>query len=173
MKTVGSFMRPFREVLHPDHPLREAVRRLVDSNQTILPVCEGDEVIGILRAKDVRSRTLSSDTGYFTVRDAMSKEFYFCYDHDSVQFARDVMKTSRLDDLCVLNRRKELVGLLSVDDIAVYLLSEADRSGSGTHARRPRAKDLRARQVSMAGAAKEPDPSNGPPSYATRPKVRE
>lgn len=169
--TVGALMRPCEEIVHPDHPLREAATRLLMENETLLPVCDGDELVGIVSANQLRSSKLSSDSGYLTVRDAMADEFSFCYEDDSIEVAREIVKRNRVDKICVVNAHKKLVGLLTLDDLVRHIRLEPKDEGAEADGQQTRGPNIRERRIHTAGAAKQPS-TDGPPAYSSRPKIR-
>lgn len=112
-----------REVcnISPDATLQQAAERMRSLDIGCLPVCEGDKLIGIITDRDITVRGTASDIppsgGH--VSDAMTDDLIFCYDDEDVEEAAQLMEQRQIRRLPVLNRNKELVGIVSLGDLAI------------------------------------------------------
>ena len=59
------------------------------------------------------------------VRDAMSAAIYSCTPTDSVASAEDLMRTHQIRRLPVVNERSHVIGILSLNDIALEATAQA------------------------------------------------
>lgn len=120
-RPVREFMREAREVVHPDHPLREAVARFKDQPRAILPVADGAEIVGVLTPADVAAHDAEEQEedadGGTTVSNVMTADFFFCFEDESVAAARTLMARHRCRHLIVTDRDRGLVGILSTNDL--------------------------------------------------------
>jgi CBS domain-containing protein len=108
-------------VVRPASTLEEAARRMKDLDIGSLPVCEDGRLVGVLTDRDiaVRSTAQGEDPTRDRVRDVMTPEVIFCFEDEDVAKAGQLMKEKQVRRLLVLNRDKRLVGILSLDDLAV------------------------------------------------------
>src|SRR5947209_1379155 len=108
-------------VVHPDTPVQEAADRMKDLDVGLLPVCDGDRLVGMVTDRDltVRSTAEGLDPWTACVRDALTPGVVYCFeDQDAAEAAR-VMKERQVRRLPVLDRDKRLVGIVSLGDLAV------------------------------------------------------
>jgi CBS domain-containing protein len=115
---VRRFARPVREIIHADHEMDEAVLRLSLQEHPVLPVADGDEIVGVLarselaRAADEQNRDVR-----ITARVMMTTDLAFCYLDDDVTTARALMDKHGCNHLMVVDRSGALVGTLERDDL--------------------------------------------------------
>jgi CBS domain-containing protein len=109
------------EVIHPDATLEEAAQRMQDLNVGPLPVCDGDELVGMLTDRDITVRGVASgrSPAMHKVRDAMTRDVVYCFEDQDVREAARVMEQQQIRRLVVLDRNKRLVGIVSLGDLAV------------------------------------------------------
>ena len=85
-----------------------------------LPVCEGNRVVGMITDRDitVRATAAGCDPKTTLVHDAMSQDITCCYEDQDVQDAARLMKEKQIRRLLVMNRADDLVGIVSLGDLA-------------------------------------------------------
>jgi CBS domain-containing protein len=86
-----------------------------------VPVVDGDGgVIGMLTDRDIcmAAYTQGRPLADIPVASAMSKQVYSCRPSDAVAVALKVMETTQVHRLPVVDQHDQLVGLLSLADIA-------------------------------------------------------
>ena len=108
------------DVVSPGDTLEQAARKMEDLNVGPLPVCEGDRVVGMLTDRDitVRATAAGCDPKTTLVCDAMSQDVVSCYEDQDVREAARLMKEKQLRRLLVMNRAHDLVGIVSLGDLA-------------------------------------------------------
>ena len=106
-------------VVAPDTLLREAARKMSLHNVTVLPVCEGRRMVGLLTARDltVRATAQGCDPQTTRVREVMTFPAICGHEAQNVSEAAHLMQKWQLGRLPVLNRRKHLVGMVSLRDL--------------------------------------------------------
>jgi CBS domain-containing protein len=87
----------------------------------MLPVFEGGQMLGVFTDRDITIRVVSEgrDPRKTRVRDIMTPEIIYCYDHEDVNEAVKSFEKMQIRRVPVLNRKKQLVGVLSLGDLAV------------------------------------------------------
>jgi CBS domain-containing protein len=115
------------EVISPGDTLEHAARKMEELDIGPLPVCEGNRVVGVITDRDitVRATAAGCDPRATLVGDAMSQEVVSCFDDQDVREAARLMEQRQVRRLLVLNRANDLVGILSLGDLA----TEAPASG--------------------------------------------
>jgi CBS domain-containing protein len=86
----------------------------------VLPVSTGDRLVGMLTDRDIALRVVAEDHDPATtpVCQVMTPESVSCFEDQDVTEAARVMEERRIRRLPVLNRQHQLVGLVSLDDVA-------------------------------------------------------
>jgi len=118
---LKSVMKKSVAVVAPSTPLREAARKMSVHNVTVLPVCEGRRIVGLLTARDltVRATAQGCDPRTGTVREVMTFPAVWAREGQDVSEAAHLMQKWQLRRLPVLNRQKHLVGMVSLSDLEV------------------------------------------------------
>src|SRR3954449_6179846 len=117
---LKEIMTPNVEVVSPGETLEQAARKMADLDVGPMPVCEGNRVVGTLTDRDitVRATAAGCDPKTTLVGDAMSQDIISCYEDQDVQEAARLMKEKQIRRLLILNRANELVGIVSLGDLA-------------------------------------------------------
>jgi len=106
-------------VVTPDTLLQEAAHQMNVHNVRVLPVCEGRRIVGVLTARDltVRATAQGCDPRTSRVREVMTSPVVCGREGQNVNEAADLMQRWQIARLPVLNRRKHLVGIVSLLDL--------------------------------------------------------
>ncbi len=118
---VNEVMTTDVQVARPDTTIMEAAQIMRDRNIGALPVCDGDNLLGMLTDRDIAVRAVADgrpadDT---LVEEMMTPGILYCYDDDNMDDVSRIMAKKQIRRLPVLNREKRLVGILSLGDVAV------------------------------------------------------
>jgi CBS domain-containing protein/sporulation protein YlmC with PRC-barrel domain len=110
------------EVVHPEGTLREAAQKMATLDVGPLPVCKGDEIVGMLTDRDITVRATAEgrDPKTTKVYEVMTPEIVFAYEDEDVSDAAQLMAEHQIRRLVVLDRDKRLVGIVSLGDLAVH-----------------------------------------------------
>ena len=117
-------------VMQPDDSLQSAAKKMRDKNIGFLPVCDGEELIGVISDRDITIRALADgmDVNIMLGRDLMTVPAIYCFDDQDVSEAAKIMEENQIRRLVVLSRdEKRLVGVISLGDLARN--EPTDRSG--------------------------------------------
>lgn len=108
------------EVVRPEAPVFEAASAMRRLGVGFLPVCDGRRLEGTLTDRDVVLRTVaeSRDPQVATVREAMSKELVYAFEDDTTEQAAGLMRQHQIRRLPIVDRSRNLVGVVSLGDLA-------------------------------------------------------
>jgi CBS domain-containing protein len=118
-------------VVQPDDSLQSAAKKMRDHNIGFLPVCDGDELLGVLSDRDITVRALAEgmDVNIMLGRDMMTSPAIYCFDDQDVSEAAKIMEENQIRRLVILSREtKKLAGVVSLGDLARHEES-TERSG--------------------------------------------
>jgi CBS domain-containing protein len=119
---LKDIMTPGVEVIAPEASIYEAAEKMSHLEIGPLPVCEGDRLIGMLTDRDITVRAVAAGRDPLTtkVRDVMTPDVVYGFDDQDVQDAARLMEHYQIRRLPVLNRSKQLVGMVALGDLAVH-----------------------------------------------------
>ena len=117
---VSECMTPDVEVVTPDQPIREAAQFMLRADAGVMPVGEGDRLVGMVTDRDIAVRAVAEGRGPDTpVRDVMTEEVLYCFEDDDIEEVAIKMSDSQVRRMPVLSRDSEtLVGIVSLGDIS-------------------------------------------------------
>ena len=115
------------EIVTPDQPIREAAQFMLRADAGVMPVSQGDKVVGMVTDRDIAVRAVAEGRGPDTpVRDIMSENVLFCFEDDEIEEVAMKMSDAQVRRMPVLSREDEtLVGIVSLGDISRSEQSEA------------------------------------------------
>jgi CBS domain-containing protein len=116
---VRRFARPVREVVHADHEIDEAALRLSLQEHQVLPVSDGDQIVGVIARTELAkaAKAKASGSARVTARVVMTTHLAFCYLDDDVTTAQALMDKHGCRHLMVVDRDRVLIGTLKRDDL--------------------------------------------------------
>ncbi len=108
------------EVISPDASLREAARKMDDLNVGVLPVCDGQRLVGILTDRDitVRSTSIGESPDVTRVDEVMTDEIWWCHEDDDAQDVAHRMGEKQIRRMPVIDHNRMLVGIVALGDLA-------------------------------------------------------
>jgi CBS domain-containing protein len=124
---VGEVMTYRAETIGPEETLEAAARKMRDVGVGALPVCQEGRAIGILTDRDIVVRCIAAgrNPAVAEVRSAMTAQLIECREDEDLAAAATRMEKGAVRRLVVLDAAGRLVGMLSVDDIALHSSSLA------------------------------------------------
>ena len=116
---VSEIMTSNPEVVTPEQPIQEAARLMLSADAGVVPVQEGDRLVGMVTDRDIAVRVVAEGRGPDTsVRDAMSEKPLFCFDDEDVDEVALQMSNAQVRRFPVLSREgQRLVGIVSLGDL--------------------------------------------------------
>jgi CBS domain-containing protein len=123
---VSDVMTPHIRLASPEDTVQRATQMMRDEDTGVLPVGEGDRLIGIVTDRDVALRLAAEgkDPARTKVREVMTQELKYVFEDEDLGHVADNMAEQQVRRLPVVNRDKRVVGVISLGDLA-----SADRSG--------------------------------------------
>lgn len=140
MRVSEAMTRDVR-VAHADDTIEHAAQLMIGLDVGVLPVDEHNRLVGMVTDRDIAVRAVAQGKGPATkVRDVMSEEVKYCFVDQQVDEVTRNMGDIQVRRLPVLDRDKNLVGILSLGDVATTVgngaagdaLAEISRPG-GPH----------------------------------------
>ena len=112
-------MTPDAMLTTPDDSLRYAAQMMKECDCGILPVAEGDHLVGMITDRDITVRCVAESKGPDSkVREAMTQEVKYCFEDEDIDHVCENMQHIQVRRLPVMNRDKRLVGIISLGDLA-------------------------------------------------------
>jgi len=108
------------QVIDPAATLMDAARVMKQMDVGAVPVCDGKRLQGMITDRDIALRAVAEgkDPKATRVRDVMTSDVVYGTTEQSVEDAAHVMEQQQIRRLVVLDENKELVGIVSLGDLA-------------------------------------------------------
>ena len=134
MPQLKEIMTPSVEVVSPNATAADAARKMLYLDVGAVPVCDGDRLLGMITDRDLvlRVMAISRDPVQARVSEAMTAGLVYCFDDEEAEVAAELMVQKQIRRLPVLSRTKQLVGIVSLGDLAVDGL-DPQMSGTVLH----------------------------------------
>ena len=109
------------ECISPEATIQEASSRMKSCDVGDLLVCDNDKLVGVITDRDIIVRAIAAGTSPTQVHvgDIMTSGVVYCYEDDDVEGAARIMQEKQIRRLAILNRKKRLVGIVSLGDLAL------------------------------------------------------
>jgi len=119
MRVADVMTRDVR-VVSPERSVREAAQMMDELNVGVLPVCDGRKLVGIITDRDVtvRATAAGQEPDRTPVRDVMTDDVRWCFEDDDTAEVARKMGDVQIRRIPVVDRDKNLVGIVSLGDLA-------------------------------------------------------
>ncbi|GGD11287.1 CBS domain-containing protein [Aquisalinus flavus] len=109
-------------IAEPDELLPHAAKKMRTQNIGALPVVEGGRLVGMITDRDIAVRAVGShkDIPVTKVKEIMSEECIWCAENAQLEDAIRIMEQNQVRRLPVMNDDHRIVGMLSIEDIALF-----------------------------------------------------
>ena len=117
---VKELMSKKVEYTTPTSTTKEAAHMMHDLHIGVLPVMEGNHLVGIITDRDICCKVVATghSAGFTTVEEVMTKNVTTCFDDQNIGDATKLMIENHVRRLAVIDHDNTMVGLISVDDLA-------------------------------------------------------
>jgi CBS domain-containing protein len=106
-------------IISPDETLQTAALHMAQLDVGVLPVGEGDRLVGMITDRDIVVRGVAEGMPPSAkVREAMTPDIKYCFVDQEIDEIAENMADIQVRRLPVLDRDKRLVGILSLCDLA-------------------------------------------------------
>ena len=108
------------ETIKPTSSLRATARTLSNLNVGALPVVDDGKLVGIITDRDVSVHAIAigREPQSTDVQIVMTKEVFTCNENQKLTEAAEIMEQHNIRRLAVVNDENNVVGILTVDDLA-------------------------------------------------------
>jgi CBS domain-containing protein len=155
MTTVADVMTRGVRTMAPSDTVVQAAQAMDELNVGVIPVCEGQKLVGMVTDRDIVVRGVAQEVDPKTLKlaDVMSTNVRCAKEGDDVDDVLSEMATTQIRRMPVVDGRQHLVGIVTLGDIAAKDLGdEEDLAASLSDISSPAAPD-RSRQSQASGAA--------------------
>jgi CBS domain-containing protein len=130
MQKLSDIMTRDVKVLPPSSTVQEAAEQMRQQDVGSLPVCDGKKLLGMITDRDIaiRSSAKGQDPRSTKITDVMSAEVAWCFDDATVEEATRTMESKQIRRIPVVDRNKELVGIVALADVANSAASDRVKS---------------------------------------------
>jgi CBS domain-containing protein len=131
MQRIADIMTRDVTSVAPDETIRRAAELMDDLNIGVLPVCNGEKLVGMITDRDITVRAtaqgLSPDET--VIEDVMSNDVTWCYDDQIVDDVMAQMAESQIRRIPVIDHNtSKLIGIVSLGDVATKHSAGVDRT---------------------------------------------
>ena len=108
------------ETIAPDASLQRAASAMEQMGVGSLPVCQGRRLVGAITDRDIVVRGVATGASplEMEVRDCMTEDVAWAYEDEDTEEVLARMQVLQIRRLAVLDRQKNLVGIVALGDIA-------------------------------------------------------
>ncbi len=126
---VHEIMSRSVEIVSPETLLHDVAKKMQQSDCGSFLVSQNDRLLGVITDRDLALRCVAAShhPAETTAKQVMSREILYCFDTDSVEEVALNMSRNKVRRLPVLDKDKKLVGIISLDDLAVHSSDEHHR----------------------------------------------
>jgi len=119
-KRVRDVMTPNPKSVTEKAGILEAARIMRDQDTGVVPVVDGRRVIGLVTDRDIVIRAIAEgkDCNQIKVSDVMTRNIKTVKEDTTVDEVLSLMGTAEIRRLPVVNSSNELVGIVSIGDLA-------------------------------------------------------
>jgi CBS domain-containing protein len=128
MTTINEVMTRGVQVIAPDTTLQRAAQLMDELNVGALPVCEDRELVGMITDRDITVRATAAglEPTQHMVREVMTEQTRWCTEDQTTDDVMKQMGDVQIRRLPVLDERHEVVGIVSLGDLAIRQSSHTD-----------------------------------------------
>ena len=128
---IDHLMTKPAKTCRPDQTLGEAAQMMWDGGCGYLPVSASDgsqRLVGVITDRDIclAARSITGALGVLRVWEVMSGNVRACNPGDPITEALEIMREARIECLPVVDESEQVVGLVSVADLACHAVRERD-----------------------------------------------
>lgn len=118
---IKDVMTPDVVTLSPTSKATQAAEAMKSLNVGAIPICDGKRLLGMVTDRDLVVRVMAEHRNPETemIRSIMTTDVDYCYEDQTVEEAAQVMQDRQVRRMPIINHDKELVGIVSLGDVAM------------------------------------------------------
>ena len=126
MKSISQIMSRGVRAMAPTDSVVRAAQLMEELDVGAVPVCEGDNLVGMVTDRDIVVRGVAQGLGGQGAKlsEIMSREVRFCHADDPVDDVLNTMSIHQIRRMPVLDVQQHLVGIVSLGDIAASVRNQ-------------------------------------------------
>lgn len=126
MTTVADVMTRDVRTMKPNDTVGDAARCMDEMNVGVIPVCDGDRLVGMVTDRDivVRGVAKQGEVKSMKLADVMSGNVRCVKEDDDVDQVLSEMAEAQIRRLPVVDENQHLVGIVTLGDIAAKSVDE-------------------------------------------------
>jgi CBS domain-containing protein len=130
MPNVSEIMSTDVCVVEPQESLQRAAQLMQDLDVGALPVCDGKKLLGMVTDRDLAVRGVAAGLAPrdACVSDVMTAGAQWCTEDQDTEEVMRLMGDAQVRRMPVINADKELVGIVSLGDLALRQSGHIDRA---------------------------------------------
>jgi len=130
MQAISEIMTADVTVVSPNDSILDAAMKMRDWNIGVVPVCDGKRLVGMITDRDIATRAVAegksaNDT---KVSEIMTDEVLWCFEDQSPGEVLQHMGDRQVRRMPVISRNMELVGMVSLGDLATKTREHTDNA---------------------------------------------
>ncbi|HWI10036.1 MAG TPA: CBS domain-containing protein [Burkholderiaceae bacterium] len=128
MATINDIMTREVSTIQLSDALQTAAQRMRDLNVGVLPVCDGETLVGMVTDRDIAVRGVAAglNPADALVSDVMTDEVHSCSATDTIDAAMKQMGGAQVRRLAVLDPKRRIVGIVTLGDLATRQSAPTD-----------------------------------------------
>ena len=128
MATINDIMTREVSTIQLSDAVQTAAQRMRDLDVGVLPVCDGETLVGMVTDRDIAVRGVAAglNPADALVADVMTDEVHSCSATDTVDVAMKQMGDAQVRRLAVLDPKRRIVGIVTLGDLATRQSAPTD-----------------------------------------------
>jgi len=121
MTRVADVMTRGVRTLAPHDSIVKAAQTMAELDVGVIPVCDAQGLTGVVTDRDIVLRGVARNCSIENtpLKDVMSSQPCCCDEDDSVEAVAEQMREAQVRRIPVVNHDRQLVGIVSLGDLAV------------------------------------------------------
>jgi CBS domain-containing protein len=120
MSRISEVMSTNVKVVRPNETVQNAAKLMAEMDVGAIPVCDGKRLQGMITDRDITIRATAEGRGGNTpVSEVMTPDVIWCTEEDDTQDVLQRMGDSQVRRIPVVDRERNLVGIVALGDLAV------------------------------------------------------
>ncbi len=130
MTQIADVMTRGVRTLSPHDSVISAAQAMQEMDVGVIPVCDGDHLVGMVTDRDIvlRAVALNRANDDTKLGHVMTAAPCWCYEDQPLDDVIEAMRDAQLRRMPVVDRSQQLVGIITLGDLAV----KADESQAGS-----------------------------------------